>query len=194
MIGSTKLNGPRAVKTDMAQEGDGVVGCNVMLVRRRRMAVRNSEAPGSDVLAKEHQDFFRARPAWLVWVAIALLLAMGIPLGVARLTQAQATNQTTVAASADQATLAPCKAAGMFAYQMAIKRDQGVSKEEMLSRYQPNEIMDKQVWSRMLDMVYSHPEKSPEAIERAFTSHCWQLTRPHGGPHRRASNVSLSLN
>ena len=26
-----KLNGPRAVKTDMAQEGDGVVGCNVML-------------------------------------------------------------------------------------------------------------------------------------------------------------------
>jgi len=31
LIGSTKLNGPRAVKTDMAQEGDGVVGCNVML-------------------------------------------------------------------------------------------------------------------------------------------------------------------
>ena len=31
MIGSTKLNGPRAVKTDMAQEGDGVVGCNVIL-------------------------------------------------------------------------------------------------------------------------------------------------------------------
>ncbi|GAA6334782.1 hypothetical protein I0600191H4_17540 [Collinsella sp. i06-0019-1H4] len=31
MIGSTKLNGPRAVKTDMAQEGDGVVGCNIML-------------------------------------------------------------------------------------------------------------------------------------------------------------------
>ena len=28
---TVELNGPRAVKTDMAQEGDGVVGCNVML-------------------------------------------------------------------------------------------------------------------------------------------------------------------
>lgn len=26
-----KTERPRAVKTDMAQEGDGVVGCNVML-------------------------------------------------------------------------------------------------------------------------------------------------------------------
>ena len=31
LIGLTKLNGACAVKTDMASEGDGVVGCNIKL-------------------------------------------------------------------------------------------------------------------------------------------------------------------
>ena len=108
---------------------------------------------------------------WFVWGAVGVLLAVSLVVGIAKARESKVPDSTAIAASAGSG-LPPCKAAGMFASAMALKRDQGVPKKEMLSRYQANEIMDQQTWKRMVDMVYDHPERSPEAIERAFTSHC----------------------
>lgn len=148
------------------------IGCYAIILRWRRLALVNYEATGLGVSPEEHQVFFHTRATWFVWGATGLFLAVAVLVGMARGREAQASNEKAMAASAKEITFPPCKAVGMIAYQMASKRDQSVSKEEMQRRYQPNEIMDRKVWGRMVDMVYDHPEKAPEAIERAFASQC----------------------
>lgn len=148
------------------------VGCYAMILRWRRLTMDSSLTPDTEGSAQAHQDFFHARATWFVWGGIALLLAVGAALGTANMRDSKAPSQKTLGASADEITLPPCKTAGMIAAAMTTKRDQGMTKEEMQGRYEPNEIMDKKVWGMMVDMIYGHPELSPEAIERAFTSHC----------------------
>ncbi|MGN8084857.1 hypothetical protein ACTJK6_02310 [Ralstonia sp. 22086] len=141
------------------------LGCYALILDWRRSAVAGNQD------ADAGQNFFHARAMWFVWGAVGVLLAVSLVVGIAKARESKLPDSTAIAASAGSG-LPPCKAAGMFASAMALKRDQGVPKKEMLSRYQANEIMDQQTWKRMVDMVYDHPERSPEAIKRAFTSHC----------------------
>ncbi|MBY4721435.1 hypothetical protein [Ralstonia mannitolilytica] len=141
------------------------LGCYALILDWRRSAVAGNQ------YADAGQNFFDVRAMWFVWGALGLLLAVSLVVGIAKARESKLHDGTGIAASADSG-LPPCKAAGMFASAMALKRDQGVPKEEMLSRYQSNEVMDRHTWGQMVDMVYDHPERSPEAIERAFTSHC----------------------
>lgn len=141
------------------------LGCYALILDWRRSAlVGNQDADAG-------QNFFHARAMWFVWGAVGVLLAVSLVVGIAKARESKLPDSTAIAASTGSG-LPPCKAAGMFAIAMALKRDQGVPKKEMLSRYQANEIMDQQTWKRMVDMVYDHPERSPGSIERAFTSQC----------------------
>ncbi|CAJ0769851.1 hypothetical protein [Ralstonia chuxiongensis] len=141
------------------------LGCYALILDWRRSAVAGNQD------ADAGQNIFYARAMWFVWGALGLLLAVSLVVGIAKAREPKLHDGTAIAASANSG-LPPCKAAGMFASAMALKRDQGMPKEEMQHRYGPNEILDRQTWKRMVDMVYDHPEKSPEAIERAFASHC----------------------
>lgn len=147
------------------------IGCYAMILAWRRAAVGNGQSTDSGSL---EQNFFHARATWFVRAAIGLLVAVGVLVGIARTGQSKLADGKVAAASASgsEATFPPCKAAGMFANAAASKRDQGMPREEMLRRYQPNEIMNRRAWGQLVNMVYDHPELSPEAIERAFTSHC----------------------
>ncbi|MGO4575021.1 hypothetical protein AB4Z48_03115 [Cupriavidus sp. 2TAF22] len=148
------------------------VGCYAMILRWRRLATNSRNTPDMKCSIQEHQELFHARATWFVWGAIALFLAVGAILGTGSMRDSKAPSQKTMGASTNEITFPPCKAAGMIADQMTVKRDQGVTKEEMRSRYQPNEIMDRKAWGLMVDMVYGHPELNPGAIERVFTSKC----------------------
>lgn len=148
------------------------VGCYAMILRWRRLAMEGISASITGGSTEERQDFFHTRATWVVWGVIALFLIVGAFLGTAKMRENEASKPMSIGASANEITFPPCKAAGMTASAMAIKRDQGMSREEMKSRYQPNEILDSKAWGMMVDMVYGHPELNPDAIERSFTSRC----------------------
>ena len=148
------------------------VGCYALILRWRRFASFNGEALGSGISPRDQQKFFHARATWIVWVAIAFFLAVGAIVGTAKMSASEIVTQKALGALASEAMFPPCKAAGITASAMAIKRDQGMTKEDMQNLYQPNDILDTKAWGVMVDMVYGHPELNPDAIERAFTSHC----------------------
>lgn len=146
------------------------LACYAVILGWRRAVVVNHQDVG---LGVSEQDFFRARAGWFVWGAIALTVTVSVLIGIDKAKESKLLDEKAAASAApNEVTFAPCKAAGMIGYQMASKRDQGVPKEEMLKRYQPNDVMDLRAWGLMVDMVYGHPERNPDAIERAFTSHC----------------------
>jgi len=125
---------------------------------------------------------FGTRSSWFVWGTVALWIAFSaFMLWAKYLTITNKTDSLTSAVGVQRGNsqkagndpiISRCQAGGMAINRMAFQRDNGIPREEMRRRYRENEILDEKLWNMMVDMVYDHPESTPEAVEKSIISHC----------------------